>query len=153
MNLWLDIDLTGGYETSERMLRDARNLHLMAHVERLVHLGCIEKNSESAGEVDYLLLADLVNSVVLRLYRHDKGVRIDHASHLCAGIRHSVYVLIEHLWQNLVQSCILPTRQSHALGERRWRTGVDPFLLRCEMQIEYCIASVGELCAIDVVHD
>lgn len=118
-DLRLDVHFPSSDQAPEWMLRNARDLHLVALIERLVHLGGIEQDRESAGEIDYLLLADLVDRVVLGLRRHGHRVWIYHSSQLSSGIPHSLHVVIHHARQNLVQSRILLPRKPHALHEGR----------------------------------
>ena len=125
----------------------------MALVERLVHLGSIEKDGKPTGEIDDLLLADLMDRVVLGLHRHDQRGWVYHSIILREWIRHSLQVVIEHLRKDLIQPCVLLSRQPQTLDERRWCVGVDSFLRCREVKVERCIASVGHLCSVDVVHD
>ena len=107
MDLRLDIHLTSGNEPPRGVLANARDLHLVAYVERLALLGGVEKNAESTREVYDVLLAYLVHHVVLGLHRHHERGRVSHTVVLRCGISHSRHVLAEHLWQYLIKAGVL----------------------------------------------
>ena len=152
MDLRLDIHLTSGNEPPRGVLANARDLHLVAYVERLTLFGGVEKNTESTREVYDVLLADLVHCVVLGLYRHHERCRVGHTVVLRCGISHSRHVLAEYLWQYLIEAGVLLACEAEALDQRRRDVGVC-MLFHCRVvEIEHRIPSVRELSPIDMVH-
>ena len=122
----------------------------MPLVEMLLVLRWVIDNGEAGGEVDDLLRAQLVNLVVLGLQLGKQVCRVHPTS---KRAHHPRRIVLQKLWQDLVEPGILLSLQIQQLRDRRGSLLILPLTLRREVHVNDCVAPIGKLCSVNVFHN